>query len=110
MADDAILFVASTPLGFQVRVTGAYWEIIVTVKHPVMAGVRMMSKRRWKTRMKSVSASQIKMFICFTKQNLKKDGFAQFQNKQAVKAFLLRLTQQTQSRKEYRYGTSKSLL
>lgn len=38
MSDDTILFVASTPLGFRVRVTRAYWEIIVTVKHPVMAG------------------------------------------------------------------------
>jgi hypothetical protein len=31
-----ILFEVSTPLGFQVRVTRAYWEFIVTVKHPVM--------------------------------------------------------------------------
>ncbi len=38
MSDDTILFIASTPLGFQVRVTRAYWEIIVTVKHPVMEG------------------------------------------------------------------------
>lgn len=38
MPDDAILFTASTPLGFQVRVTRAYWEIIITVKHPVMEG------------------------------------------------------------------------
>ena len=38
MPDDIVLFTASTPLGFQVRVTRAYWEIIVTVKHPVMEG------------------------------------------------------------------------
>jgi hypothetical protein len=25
-------------LGFRVRVTHAYWELIVTIKHPVMAG------------------------------------------------------------------------
>jgi len=31
-----ILFEVSTPLGFRVRVTRAYWEFIVTVKHPVM--------------------------------------------------------------------------
>jgi hypothetical protein len=31
-----ILFEVSTPLSFQVRVTRAYWEFIVTVKHPVM--------------------------------------------------------------------------
>lgn len=28
----------SHPLGFRVRVTRAYWELIITVKHPVMAG------------------------------------------------------------------------
>ncbi len=38
MSDDTILFTASTPLGFQVRVTQVYWEIIVTVKHPAMEG------------------------------------------------------------------------
>ncbi|MCL4272919.1 MAG: hypothetical protein QY328_18240 [Anaerolineales bacterium] len=32
------LFEVMTPLGFQVRVTKAYWELIVTIKHPVMAG------------------------------------------------------------------------
>jgi hypothetical protein len=31
-----ILFEVSTPLGFRVRVTRAYWEFIVTVQHPVM--------------------------------------------------------------------------
>ena len=33
-----ILFEVMTPLGFQVRVTKVYWELIVTIKHPVMAG------------------------------------------------------------------------
>lgn len=27
-----------TPLGFRVRVSRSYWELIITVKHPVMAG------------------------------------------------------------------------
>jgi hypothetical protein len=36
--DKDFLFKASTPLGFQVHVTRAYWEIIITIKHPVMAG------------------------------------------------------------------------
>jgi hypothetical protein len=38
MSDDTILFLATTPLGFQVRVMRAYWEIIVSIKHPAMAG------------------------------------------------------------------------
>ncbi|MBI5933183.1 MAG: DUF4258 domain-containing protein [Chloroflexi bacterium] len=39
MADNPdLLFEIATPLGFRVRVTRTYWEIIVTIKHPVMAG------------------------------------------------------------------------
>src|SRR6266508_5400943 len=39
MADKKDLFFeVMTPLGFRVRVTHAYWELIVTIKHPVMAG------------------------------------------------------------------------
>ncbi|MGA9996933.1 MAG: hypothetical protein WBP93_16055 [Pyrinomonadaceae bacterium] len=37
MADD-LFFEVATPLGFRVRVTRNYWELIVTVKHPVMRG------------------------------------------------------------------------
>lgn len=33
-----LLFEVLTPLGFRVRVTHAYWKLIITVKHPVMAG------------------------------------------------------------------------
>jgi hypothetical protein len=33
-----LLFEVLTPLGFHVRVTRAYWELIVTIKHPVMVG------------------------------------------------------------------------
>jgi len=43
MTDDAssseeILFEVDTPLGFQVRTTVSYWELITTVKHPIMRG------------------------------------------------------------------------
>ena len=37
-ATEDLLFEVSTPLGFNVRVTLAYWKIIVTIKHPVMLG------------------------------------------------------------------------
>jgi hypothetical protein len=33
-----IFFEVMTPLGFRVRVTRAYWELIVSIKHPVMKG------------------------------------------------------------------------
>lgn len=33
-----VLFEALTPLGFTVRLTGQRWLVIVSAKHPVMAG------------------------------------------------------------------------
>lgn len=36
--DPELLFEAVTPLGFRVRVTRGRWNLITTVKHPVMAG------------------------------------------------------------------------
>ena len=33
-----VLFEVMTPLGFRVRVTRAYWDLIVSIKHPIMAG------------------------------------------------------------------------
>ena len=42
MVDDApirdLFFEVPTPLGFSVRVTLAYWQRIVSIKHPTMAG------------------------------------------------------------------------
>ena len=42
MAEDTpsgdLLFEVPTPLGFRVRVTHTYWEVIITVKHPIMVG------------------------------------------------------------------------
>jgi hypothetical protein len=37
-AEAKILFVVETPLGFRVRTTTSYWEVITTVKHRVMRG------------------------------------------------------------------------
>jgi len=33
-----IFFEVMTPLNFSVRVTDAYWDIIISIKHPVMRG------------------------------------------------------------------------
>ena len=38
MPDSDVLFEVRTPLGFSVRVTRARWELITSIKHPVMAG------------------------------------------------------------------------
>jgi hypothetical protein len=35
---DDVFFEAMTPLGFRVRVSRSHWELIITVKHPAMAG------------------------------------------------------------------------
>jgi hypothetical protein len=36
--NDNLLFEVLTPLGFRVRVTVEYWQVIVTINHPIMAG------------------------------------------------------------------------
>jgi hypothetical protein len=36
--EQGVLFEVLTPLDFRVRVTQQYWNLITTVKHPVMAG------------------------------------------------------------------------
>ena len=35
---DELLFQIFTPLNFYVQVTRSYWDYIITIKHPVMAG------------------------------------------------------------------------
>jgi len=37
LSPEDVFFEVLTPLGFRVRVTRGYWEIIVSIKHPVMA-------------------------------------------------------------------------
>jgi len=38
MSADEVLFEVETPLGFRVRTTTGYWEVITRIKHPVMRG------------------------------------------------------------------------
>lgn len=37
-SNEASLFEVETPLGFRVRTTISYWELITEIKHPVMKG------------------------------------------------------------------------
>jgi hypothetical protein len=39
-SNEGILFEVQTPLGFWVRTTISYWELITTVKHPIMRSHR----------------------------------------------------------------------
>ncbi len=41
---DDLFFEVLTPLGFTVRVSSSYWDLIVTIKHPVMAGLEKKVK------------------------------------------------------------------
>ena len=36
--NEQILFVVDTPIGFQVQTTLSYWNLITTIKHPIMKG------------------------------------------------------------------------
>jgi hypothetical protein len=87
MPNDAILFTASTPLGFQVRVTRMYWEIIVTVKHPVMEGREEDVKKTLEDPDEIRQSKSDESVYLFYEQSVKSDGFAQFRNEQAMKAF-----------------------
>ena len=47
--EETILFEVPTPLGFRVRVTRSYWDLITTIKHPVMAGQESIVKNTLQT-------------------------------------------------------------
>ncbi len=36
--NEQILFVVDTPMGFSVQTTVSYWDLITTMKHPIMEG------------------------------------------------------------------------
>ncbi len=37
-SEEVVLFEVETPISFRVRTTVSYWELITTVKHPIMRG------------------------------------------------------------------------
>jgi len=55
---EELFFEVMTPLDFTVRVTVIYWDLIVTIKHPVMLGLKAMYRIPWRTqsRLGSVEA------------------------------------------------------
>ena len=88
MADKKdLLFEVMTPLGFRVRVTHAYWELIVTIKHPAMAGREADVKKaleypdeiRQSKTDKNVylfyKAEREKRWICAVSKQTGEDGF-----------------------------------
>ena len=47
--EPSVLFEVSTSLGFRVRVTRSHWDLITTIKHPVMAGQESIVKETLQT-------------------------------------------------------------
>jgi len=86
MADD-LFFEVITPLGFSVRVTHGYWELIVTIKHPVMRGREMdvqttlrepneiRRSRNDKTVHLFYRLERPKRWVCAVTKRLNGDGF-----------------------------------
>lgn len=84
---DDLLFETETPLGFCVRVTRERWELIVSVKHPVMAGrehlVREALANREEVRQSRSDATvhlfykteKAKRWVCAVAKRLDGDGF-----------------------------------
>jgi hypothetical protein len=82
-----LLFEVLTPLGFSVRVTHAYWELIVSIKHPVMAGreddVRSALENPDEVRQSRsdpnvflfYKADRERRWVCAVSRRLKDEGF-----------------------------------
>jgi hypothetical protein len=82
-----IHFEVLTPLGFRVRVTRAYWELIVTVKHPIMAGRELdvqetlqnpdeiRASRNDSAVYLFYKAERAKRWVCAVAKRLNGDGF-----------------------------------
>ena len=81
------MFEVSTSLGFRVRVTRSYWELITTIKHPVMAGQESIVKDTLQTpteiRLSRSDASvylfyrqeRAERWICAVARRLNGEGF-----------------------------------
>jgi hypothetical protein len=105
-----ILFEVMTLLGFRVRVTQIYWNLIVSVKHPVMAGregdVRSALENPDEIR-QSKSDEDVYLFY---KAEREKKWICAVSKQTGESGFLIATYPTDAIRKEYRYGTSKSLL
>ena len=84
---DEVLFEVETPLGFRVRTTIGYWELITRIKHPVMRDrledIQETLRHPGEVRM-STSDAQVYLFyrfdgaqrwLCAVTRRLNGDGF-----------------------------------
>jgi len=82
-----VLFEVQTPLAFRVRVTRSYWQLIVTVKHPVMAGRELdvqaalgnpdeiRQSRRDPGVYLFYKSERVERWVCVVAKRLNDDGF-----------------------------------
>ncbi len=82
-----LLFEVQTPLGFQVRATRSYWETIICIKHPVMAGreleVKATLEKPEEIRQSRIDSEvylfyrseQEKRWVCAVTKRLNEEGF-----------------------------------
>jgi len=75
LSPDELLFEVLTPLGFRVRVTRSYWELIITIKHPAMAGRENDVRTRFKAQAKYGKVKAIWMCTYSTSRNVSGAGF-----------------------------------
>ena len=87
-ATEDLVFEVITPLGFTVRVPRAYWELIISIKHPVMSGHESDVKETLAPiPMKFVLVAVTLLCVCFISHNELVDGFVQWQKNLMVRAF-----------------------
>ena len=82
-----VLFEVQTPLGFRVNVTRSYWHLIVTVKHPAMAGRELevgaalanpdevCQSRRDPSEYLFYKSEKVRRWVCAVAKQLNGDGF-----------------------------------
>jgi hypothetical protein len=81
------LFEVPTPIGFRVHVSRSYWELIVTVKHPVMARRELEVKDALQDPVKFAKVGMTLLSICSTSRRAIGGGFVRLQNGWMVKGF-----------------------
>ncbi len=59
MVADDWFFEVATPLGFNVRITRRYWDLIVSVKHPVMRGREITCETRSRCQIRFGAVAEI---------------------------------------------------
>lgn len=75
-SSDQLVLDVETPLGFRVRVTHAYWEFLVSFKHPAMAGRHATWSEPWRLPTKFAAAARMAACYYSTRRSECGAGFA----------------------------------